>query len=180
MNSQDFAFQMKRLTDVYSEKSYPRERIAQIWKIVGELDYRDFDRIVSQLILENATAPMGGKIRELADRPLALLREKRSRELQEQASLERCSKCEGHGTVSAIHRTISANPYTFRCPFCNAAEILGLAERIPLWNDKHNETFKPDFPMREGEGAPRVYLGDVRNMANAVAKRMPIERDDHM
>lgn len=65
MNPTEFRSQVDRLTSTYGPKSYPTERTSLLWEEFKSISVLEFASVVSQVIAENAMAPMLPKFREL-------------------------------------------------------------------------------------------------------------------
>lgn len=65
MTHTEFTTEIKRLTDTYTEKPYPEERVKLMWDEFKGLEGKVFSSIVKRLISDCAHAPMADKIRDM-------------------------------------------------------------------------------------------------------------------
>lgn len=173
MRYEDFKRGMQEMINVYGERSYPDARLEKVFLMVQDLDFQTFKRGLDQLIVDNFTAPMGQKFREVFERHTQVAREKQAKILQERAQQERCQKCDSTGIISAFYRQEMKIKYAFRCTLCNASNILGITRYIAEWNESRLKEFEPEFSLGDHETIPKNYREQIRTLSMNVLKPMP-------
>lgn len=133
MNKEDFQTGMDKLRGLYGEKYYPPERIATFWDAVKDLSRSDWLAVVNELIGANTYAPMLDKVRVVSAPFQARANERRKEQLSTRQVY--CRVCDGSGFARAKHKVLTQEqPFHFRCPFCDSAQLRSLSHKIPLWD----------------------------------------------
>ena len=138
MNISEFKSQIDRLKSVYGERSYPEEREEIIWREMRYLLAFEFERIVSELIGTNATAPMLTKFREAK---FDLGRKNAGTDDKELSAWidaqPNCSLCNKTGAVLAKRK---ADMYQFAF-MCSCALGQRKHPRLPRWDISREDAY---------------------------------------
>ncbi len=152
MELHEFSSEMGRLINVFSDKAYPKERMALIYEKMHFLEVADFRDIVSILIGECAQAPLLPRFQEAAKAHYAKHRERLDKEealwIEKQAHCELCNRT---GVITARRKDNWAASFAFKC-------VCAVGERkqfnYPSWFlcknkdlydlDRHYETLAPN------------------------------------
>lgn len=181
MTKIEFLEELERMRETYGEKAYPKERADILFEKLKWLEPLEFRAIVSELIANNAHAPMLGKFEEVT----RAFKQKNSARSEEafQAWLSTqpwCDFCGRQGFILARLRgdTITAHPFAFRCS-CDIGERA--AFKYPLWSEaRHGSRYSREKPSEP----PPPMSSSLRPNHNIVAfashlvKSMPLDPDD--
>ena len=143
MTRLDFKKHMDRLSAQYGETSYAGERTEMIWETVKDLTVYEWQRVVSNLIANNAYAPMLNKISEIVYPYRSRIANRAEEEIKKaQQNEPLCPKCANIGSFSCkIIDTIYTS--TFRCD-CRIAE-LKKELNITKWDERFRQSYEPIF-----------------------------------
>jgi hypothetical protein len=177
MTNTEFKDQITRLIEVYSEKSYPDERVKILWEENKRLSAFEFQGIVTELIASNSTAPMAGKFREAR----AMLQQKNAHSLNAAflEAIERapqCSWCEKQGCITAYDRA-TRNEYLFKCR-CTVGDMK--FPKFPEWGTRFTAQYDLSKWHRKGTAptGEEIVKVDVSKLINMKAMPMPSATED--
>lgn len=143
MQSGEFNEQINRLKTTYGDKNYPDERITAIWNETRNLDFYEFENVITRIIGAERYAPMVDKIKEYISGYQKLNYEQQKMRMEEEMALNPCKRCGGTGFVIASHRNIPSSDFAFRCS-CKAAEFY-VSKKIPLWSNSYLQNYQPKY-----------------------------------
>jgi len=123
MTYDEFTSHMRKLQNVFGERSYPSERCKVIWNLVSSADEKSFGLWITHIIGEASKPPMMPEFKEF------FYTDKRNSNRVKHGSGENCLYCGGHGQLLA-HSLLDEMPYAFICSFCTSAERLGINKII--------------------------------------------------
>lgn len=113
MKIKEFEVEMERLGNVYGKNKYPPERIAVLFRTLGDLDYLYFKEKVSFLIATSDKPPMLNEFLSIMnDRPEKI------------NTKPSCAKCQNTGRI--IYEG-----YAYRCD-CETGAIYNYLASLPI------------------------------------------------
>jgi hypothetical protein len=166
---------MDRLKSVYSDKAYPPEREDLIWREMKNMDSREFEDVVSELIASSNQAPMIGKFRE-AKGDLGRKNAAQYNLAWDQwvASRPNCSYCGKKGYIMAVHVS-TGDTYAF---VCNCEIGQRKCPKYPRWDSRYIQAYIPNFATAAIPEPPKpTTRPDFRALAAGATKDMPQDSD---
>lgn len=155
------------LSDTWGARCYPAAQITRLWTIVRDLSSSEFRYAVEQLNLSAVRAPTLGQIRtSLLPAIDRIAKDKRKEKLTELGKKGPCRYCAHTGYVNAYRPETPLQEFSFLCPNCPAASLLGFKENrgMRLWTPQ----------MVELGWVVRFYdLASEKEFAKAQAAVMP-------
>lgn len=135
----------------YTYNVAQRRKIAEY---VKDLDAYEFQFILEKISMESSRNPSIGMI--LGELRESVNRRKLDIQREKIAKLLPCNTCFKSGYIEASEKkpemkTTIPYFYSFRCPYCEAAKILGISRQIPDWN----QTFAQKMNIREIKFIPK-------------------------
>jgi len=130
MNSEEYRKISDRLQETWPN-AFGTIRIQHLWTKVSMLSKNDFDREVSDILLNNRIPP---SVDQVVEKCRYLVNEaKRRNKLRLTNRLADCLHCGNSGFRTG---QIGNEKEAGRCGECNRHEILGICTEIPMWNEQ--------------------------------------------
>ncbi len=156
---------IEELVDSYGQNHFPPKVVGRIWAIFKNLTKEEFRNGLDLIIEETPYAPTIARLRKALkaalDKNNANDRMKKMEELRKD---NYCQVCGCGGLVNAISASNGLN-YSYRCCYCQAANILRLSTKIPTWTEERRSRFflmtDNNFPKAK-ETQNRIMLGVSR------------------
>jgi hypothetical protein len=156
---QEFGQAVAKLRDFFGERSITPSFHKVVWQFAQHMTISALMRVIDEVSMEHSRAPNPAALyAKCAPHIKSGALHRRRDEIEAMEKANTCHVCKASGLIYAFdpahmfYAEPSVCEFTFRCPYCRAAEVRHISDKFPEWdNAKHGHlTLVKGQPMPTG------------------------------